>query len=337
MVLPLAFCIVETSIMGSQIIYVKGLGGLGNRLYTLNAAADLAVKHGLDLHVDWNDGHLLRPGEDAFVDYLTLELPGLRVTSGNRPEWRAGSPFLQADNWREYMGYRPPSRWKAVQVLTSRLPGRWSRWHQAFYLLNTADSRRMAPWSNEFLEKGGKLRPADFGPVIPYIDFIPNSNSDQIPHRFSLRSPRLDRVHSFIAKHHLAQRGIGIHVRSSDKQPTRSLATLRQHIESVAQPDSVLFLATDNAATLAEVRKWPWEMISLAPESVHAPDAAAGIHNLHVLSGNYDGVEAIYESSLFDMWALSMCKVLIYQGNSSFSGFSHYLRGGKGLSIDWLK
>ena len=41
------------------------------------------------------------------------------------------------------------------------------------------------------------------------------------------------------------------------------------------------------------------------------------------------------KSSIMDMWLLSRCKTLFYQGNSSFSRISHLLHSNKNACHDW--
>ena len=62
-----------------------------------------------------------------------------------------------------------------------------------------------------------------------------------------------------------------------------------------------------------------------------------GIHFLGLEYMDNDLKREILISSIYDIWILSRCKTLFYQGNSSFSVFSSIMHSDESQCFDWLK
>ena len=67
------------------------------------------------------------------------------------------------------------------------------------------------------------------------------------------------------------------------------------------------------------------------------PIEGRGIHMWGIDNLDEAYKSKMIKSSIMDMWLLSRCKTLFYQGNSSFSRISHLLHSNKNLCYDWEK
>lgn len=319
----------------SKVIYVKGLAGLGNRLFTINAAVDLAQRTGHSLHIDWTDGQFLSPGEDAFEHVIALNLDGIKLTSGNNLGMKCDSPFLKQGSAYEIAAPVTPAERVHLGRWTAKLPKHWSRWHACWKLKESSTPDFFAPWSQDHLEYGNQVEPQRFGQVVPFIDYFPPSNRMCIKERFRLKPWMENEVASFVGEYKLDQLGIGLHIRATDKQPSASLDRIKEHL-TLHYPYHTLFLATDNLEIAKWVGSWHAHVVRFSPEVVNrTARPGQGLHQIHIQSGDYSGVESMYRASVADMWILSRCKNLLYQGNSSFSLFSKYLHPDQHACIDW--
>lgn len=319
----------------SKIIYVKGLAGLGNRLFTINAAVDLAQRTGHSLHIDWTDGQFLEPGEDAFEHVIELKLDGINLTSGNSHGMEDDFPFLKQGSVYDIASPLQPADRVHLGRWAAKLPKHWSRWHACWKLNKSSTPDIFAPWSSGHLEYGNQVDPQRFDRIIPFLDYFPPSDRMHVKDRFRLKPWMEKEVTSFVREHKLGHHGVGLHIRATDKQPSASLDRIKEHLRTRFR-DQPLFLATDNLEIANWVMSWHAQVVRFESESCSQPARTGqGLHQVHIQSGDYSGVESMYRASVADMWILSRCETLLYQGNSSFSLFSKYLHHDQHACIDW--
>lgn len=97
-----------------------------------------------------------------------------------------------------------------------------------------------------------------------------------------------------------------------------------------------IFLSTDNVDVEKEMTIVFGERIVKYPQFLPSDLNGRGIHHW-AFKHNVDNKKQMFEEALADMWILSMCKYLFWQGNSSFSLMSCVLKKDKENIFDWLK
>jgi len=128
----------------------------------------------------------------------------------------------------------------------------------------------------------------------------------------------------------LITQSIGVHVRNTDLKPTRTIIQLIDLIQQ-RHPSETIFLATDSVQ-VEELFKSKFNNIILPKRELNSNEEA--IHKTERTASNFESSRQDFEYSLRDMWFLSQCKTLYYQGNSSFSIIAKNM--GNNNSYDWL-
>ena len=109
---------------------------------------------------------------------------------------------------------------------------------------------------------------------------------------------------------------VGIHVRYTDLKPAQGLDRLLHLVKARLSEDALIFLATD----APEVHKFLQENVPnpiVKQEIVFSEDYHRGLHRTELVDGA-DRTRLMAEA-LTDMRLLSLCELLFYQSNSSFS------------------
>lgn len=294
-------------------IIVKGVAGLGNRLYTVASAIDEAERLHARIFVDWMDGQIAPSSTNQFYSYF--ELP---------PELIATIPSSAEEiGWGIYDVYLHSRRYSPTLFRILKRLGVAKR--NELWLRKTAASQfpKKVPCIQDKISRGpsGLILLFDFLP--PYVSINaarsirPNNHLEEL-----LR----DRLPPDISSR------IAIHIRNTDKRPPASIDDFMSRIKE-QYPAEKFFLATDDIEIRDKFAQQSVEVFTLGKD-LPIPKLGKGIHQLRDLDDFERNV--LFENSLIDFFALDRCKTLMYQGNSSFSSFAAYRRQNSS-DLDWTK
>ncbi|MDE6418733.1 MAG: hypothetical protein K2K49_05950 [Duncaniella sp.] len=342
----------------TKYLVVKGLAGLGNRLITLLAAADYARATGRSLHVDWSDGMFGPVGENVFYKYFALDgvtsEENLAAVAKRLAEGASSYPAtltpeaLMANIYATYDCVSSPLGRNPLYRVPLSLVTRGTA--SAFFglqtwqpLPDTHDGWRKS-LANVRNGRGfviGSVLPRNIdSEIVIYADFRPWVKSERIFDIVRLREPLLKEFKEFAAKHDLGDKGIGVHVRATDKTTSKSRDKLHRHItEWLGESDKrKVFLSSDNPEVVAEFEAaYPGRVVQY-PKFMPDDPSGHGLHHWALQQcDNGEIKEKMFREALADMWVLSMCDRLLWQGNSSFSLMSAHLKKDKKNVKDWLK
>lgn len=330
--------------MKQKYLIVKGAAGLGNRLITLITAITYAKQTKRKLIVDWTDGQFAKKGENAF--YKCFELMNIahfeKVSAINEIEKLTIYPLA----WKEFIhdhrqNFRYLFVFPSVAKLFQSLGIRGAIGKIAgFWEIRKATSRKYsllkkigATLSSKTFPHGSSFSYSRSEDIVVYVDFQPfNFMVEDFFEHVRLKPEIAEKIDHLQRKHAMRKNSVGIHVRCTDKKPTRSIATLVNKVKKLNLVDPVIFLATDNAQIIESLRGYFPKLITLNEDIPLPPAPGKGIHHHFTDTLTYD----LYESGILDMWLLSKCEYLLYQGNSSFSLFSKYLHSDKSKVVDWM-
>lgn len=268
-------------------IIVKGVAGLGNRIFTLANALEIASKANRSVLVDWSDGQIYPKGLDSFNTYFSA-----RNASGI------------TSNWGLYDFYFESARFKPFLRYLSKLN-----------LCSSSSVWVKKESSAEIARKLPKfLFPPELNPLkreILYADFLPYRESHfvqeirirkEIEEKFLMELPRN------------ISRLVGIHIRNSDKKPRHNI----QHFLNSLPKKKEYFIATDSESVIQHCHelKLKFYCQSTLRLSHHHDKDLGGLHHLKL--NEHDKISQ-FEAALKDMIALVNCAEFIGQSNSSFS------------------
>ncbi len=328
-------------------LILKACDGLGNRLFTLAAAIEYAKRTKRVLLVDWSDGQFEEEYFNVFYDYFKLvnlehiqsiveisewdELSKYPSLWGKNPEKKVYSLYkvVQGGLWGNRLSLR---RKKGRMNMLAR------HWVPIADLEKHVGLRKFfnALFSSRCFPLGGNLQDNINEDVIFYADFIPTfieedfSKHIQLSDSFENRIESIGKELGILGKENI----LGIHIRNTDKAPKASLENIFDKIRKHHLMDHRVFLATDNLDVKKYFQKKYPDLITSGAFLLE--NSKEGLHNW-VRNNNKEGKikRKILEESMIDMWLLSKCDFLLYQGNSSFSALSRILHKEKANCIDW--
>lgn len=310
---------------------------MGNRLFTLLYALQFAKSTGRILVVDWRDGQFHFPGQNAFEH--VFEIDGVRSIEQFDSRGLSVYPnkaFLNGNGIYEVANYKFGYTGKLKFLLTDIIKGKLSRWASCWQLKTDQSSFLFAPFRNTFLELGERFDLGRNEDVLVFTGFFPAITKVSGFETIRLNGGMQKKAIDFIEANGLKEGTLGVHVRFSDKKPTKELKRLKTAIEKNLAAVNQVFLSTDSHYVEQEIKSWFPNRVIVQSKS-QLSDSSIGLHQGAYRSQEHELAIALYEESIIDMWALSVCSVLFYQGNSSFSLMSHYLRDNKSMSFNWLE
>jgi hypothetical protein len=169
--------------------------------------------------------------------------------------------------------------------------------------------------------------------IVFYADFCPQFDKLTFLNHIDLKPVFKKAIEKMAEELGLYQNTIGIHIRSTDKKPTKSIDEIDRHIDSLNLKNHCLFLATDNAEVKSYFDKKYGNVLNSG--AFLPADMQSGLHQWALYGGNSGRLAGIFKESIIDMWLLSKCEYLLYQGNSSFSTISKTLHKDNNKCIDW--
>lgn len=338
-------------------LYLKGCAGLGNRLITLLAAVNYANATGRKLYIDWTDGMFAAKGINAFD--LFFDISDVQVCDRSEiiNKLNTGSTIfpssitqniLDCDIWDNYrvvgafLGYHvPPYRVLISKIVSGKPCAIFGL--QSWQLKSDRTQNFFHYIKNVFnetnIQLGHQLSKNINKDIVLYVDFRPYCDTSKMFDTIHLKPEYEHKFTEFVVNNKLQQAAIGVHVRATDKQPRKQLDKLKNIIEKLLQdnPSNRIFLSTDNVFIQQEFFKSYGEKIITYPKYLPEDLKGRGIHNMALDSDDPTFKIRLFEESLADMWILSMCKMLVWQGNSSFSYISQILKTDKENIINWMK
>ena len=270
-------------------IEVRGVEGLGNRIFTLAFALNLAQRQQRIVIVDWSDGGIGPSGVDLFGDYFDVEEIEVRTcTTGMnaKVEYR---PIQVAKKIREF---------KFVKRIYRRMTFGSTVW-VAKSPIHIFRRRIILPidLQNPYRKK---LICLEYQPwrLLPH-----EVRQIQLRDHFKREAEQLmPNIQSML----------GVHVRFSDKKPTSSLEDLCAMLK---EREEQIFLATDSLV-VKEYLSAEIPNIACIPQRLHDGKSRGGLHHTKTLD---DEKLLLFKNSLFDAYLLSQSKFFYGQSNSSYS------------------
>lgn len=330
-------------VSSEKYLVVKGCAGLGNRLFTICAAIDFAIKTSRILVIDWTDGQFGIKGENVFNKYFKIQgiktLPNLTDIPNfqslscypevwqKHPEYGVYNAFLEA---RHKLLGKLPSQLLVTKKL-KMLKGFWLTIEK-----KTVPKSVIAfcweLFNNENLPFGNSLSLNHSEDVVFYVDFVPQMNEQVFFKHLKLKNDIEEKIKQFADSNQLSVDCIGVHVRFSDKKPDNTIESLFAKITSIGV-DKTIFLATDNSL-IVEKFKQKFKKVIQYPKFQPAI-GNNGLHQWALYNNKIEHAQQILKESIIDMWLLSKCEYLVYQGNSSFSRISKLLHIDAQKTLDW--
>lgn len=331
--------------MPDKYLLVKGCAGLGNRLLTMCSAIDYACATNRILSIDWADGLYGPRNENVFHKYFTID-DHVR-TIKNVADKDANDHFLSVYP-KTFQGNLTSNLYEFYQQIThpffNRLPqnkihflklnqlkGCWAIHFEHKKKQGVLSYLRKATDRTSF-PLGSSLHYNLKENVVIFADYIGDGSLKNL--RYLQLAPQLkDLIEDFSDKYQLTT-AIGIHVRNTDLKPTRSIESLIKIIKGKFANRPV-FLATDDFNVIQRFKN-EFEKVIIQDKQLPDIKNNEGIHQWGQKNNDYTIADRVLKESIIDMYLLSKCEFLFYQGNSSFSTIVNALHDNKQKSINWL-
>ena len=329
-----------------RFLIIKGCAGIGNRLLTIKDGILYAEKNNLTIYVDWNDGWHLDEGHNSFYEYF--ELKDVNYVDNTNPIielYKSGvqtyPKSMKEKDIKEgiYKNFKfkiskPKSYLAYIQCLINKtlyqyltIDSYWYRIHSSFF-----SPKDKFIFGNRLCHTDRKES------IIFFADFGCFENLDYVFKHIRIKDFLLNKFTKFALKHNLNQ-AVGVHIRYTDKKPNTNLKKIIIELEKLLSTDiESIFLSTDNSEIEQLFTAKFENKIITYPKSLpeFSDIKEGGIHHW-VRDKKINEKRSLFEATLADMWLLSMCKKLYWQGNSSFSLISTLLKKDKENIFDWTK
>lgn len=302
---------------------------MGNRLITAFAAVQYARSNGRSLVIDWCDGQFDEKHINAFDK--CFEIKGMQLyDAGQIDRWQEKTHSSVLLKQGKDQGVY--ELFKQVQSdLYSKLPLRFFP-KGAIRKLRRRWEPLAGAGSKNALNFGSDLKnhlPED---IVYYIDFLPDVDYTDLPLVIQPKAAIVKKINDFSMANNLDAL-TGIHIRYTDKKPTKNISTVIDHLKS--KNINALFLATDSPY-IEGLFKEQFKQVVLFPK--FKPELKnEGLHQWALYNNAEQMKYSMYEESVVEMFLLSRCQHLFYQGNSSFSNVSKVYHNNKNNCLDWQK
>lgn len=287
-----------------EMIYVKGLEGLGNRMFSLEYAARLAAVWDRELYVDWEDP-MYSVNQETFSEFFTLtQVRHCSVFESERFE----SPYphdISLFTMGDIRGVL--SKPRRIEIIPNFLAP-WRRVSRLSGRFIVASQ----PW--KFVLSGEHIRPKLCKhDLVLFLCELPFRE----PERFRHLKWNCARIEREVAKIGLsATPDIAIHIRNTDKKGSSGEVALKQlnlMLADVVESQHI-HLATDSSADLDLIRS----NIDVR-HKLTSIDMSRDSRAIHLRDATEKEARERFVQALVDMYILASSKQLIYQSNSSFS------------------
>lgn len=311
-------------------LIVKGCAGLGNRLVTIFSAIKYCERNNRILIIDWSDGQFDKNGIDAFGKYFDLKNVTWNKTD-NIENWADLSH--SSDLFKKNKNEGIYDLYKSNQSVF------WSKFPMKLFFSESLKKlrRNWRPLKNiegeKLLNYGSDLSDGHKEDVLYFIDFLPFINFNDLPKYIQIKPFLNEKLETFAEQNRISET-VGIHIRHTDKKPTVEINKIIDHIK-LNYKSFLVYLSTDSIEIeklfLANFRK-----VILYPKL--KPELnGIGLHQWALYHNEEELKYTLFEESVMEMFLLSKCNYLYYQGNSTFSNISKVYHQNKMNCYDWLK
>ena len=325
-----------------KFLIVKGCAGLGNRLFTILESLKYAVKNNRKLYIDWSDGQFGKQNHNIFNDFFSLKHKLFIDDLANYPHSKNDCyPKL----WNNNLDKNIYDLYEVgiPNFLLNIIPN---------FFLSTKNKRNKSQlWikknikskyglkdlndSNNMVFGGNLLDNLKYRTVI-FADFKTKTHKYDLVPLLRLKNIYINEINKWSEDYKISDEYLGIHIRSSDKKPTESVSSLLKYLKKNL-PNKKIFLSTDNSNIEILFRETFKGNLLTYKKDIPSEVSGRGIH-MWGLDNNDDNYKVkMLKESIYDMWLLSKCKTLFFQGNSSFSQFSKILHSAPQDCYDWQK
>jgi hypothetical protein len=331
--------------MSEKYLIVKGCAGLGNRLYTVFSAIDYCERTGRKLYVDWSDGLYGRKSDNVFCKYFDLSVNSAdfdEILKRNQSGAKVYPfPFDQKLRLGLYDLYQPVSSPFSHKIPYNRMPLLKFNMLKEHWALNEnvkVKKKNSIVSYLKLLSKGSafpmgqNLHYSIKEEIAVFADYAPVFIEKNIKY-LSVKPVISQIVDVFSAENNFDQ-AIGVHVRSTDMKPSVEINVLIELIKR-EHPGKKVFLSTDNTDVLA-IFKLNFKDLIVFNKFIPELKGNESLHAWASVHSAPEKAEQIFKESIIDMYLLSKCDMLYYQGNSTFSIISKALHPDKRKCINWL-
>lgn len=318
-------------------------------MFSLVAAIDFAKQTNRTIVVDWKDGVFSSKDKNAFTIFFELndvdfcdfdEFVGSSANLSCYPHCYKGN--LDKGLYDLFMAGSSNYLKKLPGI--SRLTGRLSRLSE-FWMYSPADNfgkSVSSDWlaikslfSTKYMEFGHKLSATRKEDVVVFADYWPGVINETLFRHIIIKSELIAKYESIRLKLGITNETIGLHVRFSDKKPTKEFEKLIDYLNSHNTKE--LFLCTDSRHVENTFRDTFKNRLIVFRKFSPGNNDSKNMHHWSMRNNDYSKAELIYEESLIDLLLLASCKKILYQGNSSYSKLALIFNQRKSEAINWLQ
>lgn len=332
-------------------LILKGCAGLGNRMYTLSRAIQYAELNNRKIYIDWSDGQFDKKGVNPFYDYFEIDssVPQFQVEEIEKQFSVFPKLYKNALKASIYDLYIQVNRMndisfkdKLLHKLATTFGLKYGEKLFGYWYPNTTGDSLSEKqefkgvFVSESFPLGAQMKKDKEEDVVIFADFSPSPNKVILLNKIRLKSDLQSKISEKAKQLDFTQNCVGVHVRYTDKKPTKSLDALLVRCKSEVANGKKIFLATDNTDIEKQFKDQFGEKLVLNPKLMPEESDETGLHRWAYNDDSKAGIlRKMFEESIEDMWLLAACKTLFYQGNSSFSVFSSIISSNH--CEDWLK
>ena len=337
-------------------VVLKGCAGLGNRLTTLLKAIKYANASGRVLFVDWDDGMFAAEGDNAFFKYF--ELKNVDFTDDKDyilNLFKSGRTCYPHDLEYEDINQTVYNRFHMVSPLASKfVPYKYLATSlfkdKLTYVAGLQSIQKNSNGVNNYFSALANIRKEDNVPLggsislrhdedlLLFYDARPIVDMKELTKYVAPNKEIRCLIDENVRKYGIDS-AIGVHVRYTDKKPLFFLSRLYKMLskELCKDPNQRIFLCTDNNDIIDIFKSKYGDNVFMLDKYIPKVPEGYGIHNWSRKNSTGDVKEKMAIDSILDMWLLSRTRKLYWQGNSSFSYISKYLKNDPSSTINWMK
>lgn len=331
--------------MNERYLIVKGCAGLGNRLYTVCSAIDYCEKTGRKLCVDWSDGLYGRVSDNVFYKYFELSVDNVVLEDVIKRNQSGAdvypSPFDKKLHLSLYALYQQTGNPFSGKIPYNRISFLKLNMIKDHWTLNENIKGKKKNSIISYLKLLSKRSGFPMGQnlhysikedIVVFADYAPVFIEKNI--KYLAIKPVISKIIDAFSAENKLDKAVGVHVRSTDMKPSAEVNVLIELIKR-DHPEKKVFLSTDNIDVLA-IFKLNFTDLIVYEKFIPELKKNEALHAWASFNSAPEKAEQIFKESIIDMYLLSRCDILYYQGNSTFSIISRALHTNKNKCINWL-
>ncbi|MEM9944790.1 MAG: hypothetical protein AAF810_01820 [Cyanobacteria bacterium P01_D01_bin.36] len=294
----------------NKYLLVKGVAGLGNRIFVVITAILYARMTNRTMVVDWTDTAYTTRKENVFSQLFELKNMSF---DEQPPESASVYPNVWENCLDQTMTEVIASESKLVKAMGQ---GIFRKYACDVRKLNYSEDIVIASGYDEEIED---LRPRFTSEYAHLRKATKGTIANEVFYKhLDLAPPVRDRLEAFKAVHMQGHKFIGIHIRQSDKSISYGWykKALSEHVER--HPDAHIFLATDNRDVEREIDGL-YDNVVVLDKWLPAPGVA--VHK----NIECPDLEEHAVTALLDICLLAACDYLIFSRTTSFGRLASYI------------